>query len=140
MRNGGGLMRGRLEHDMELEASTQKILDRLPRFVEEWNLNLKAGQKTASTRHDYVYKIEHFLRFVNKETKFIQPNDIDYMAIQKFFISIQTKERDGEIIETSDSYKVTCWCALKSLLTYLRKRNLISENPIDLIDKPQNPH
>lgn len=131
-------MRGRLEHDMELEASTQKILDRLPRFVEEWNLNLKAGQKTASTRYDYVHKIAHFLRYINEDVMYVSPEDMDFMTTQNFFVSIQTKEVNGEIIETSDSHRCTYWCVLNSFFKYLIKRKLMIDNPMDGIDKPQN--
>lgn len=133
-------MKGRLEIDIKKEESTQKVLDKLPEFVSEWQMNLKASGKTASTRYDYAYKIKNFIGFINsKAPKEVTLEDITFNVVQKFIISIQTKkDKDGNLVETSDSYRCTYWAMLRNFFDYLLGRKLISEDPMGTIKCPKN--
>lgn len=133
-------MNGRLENDIRIENKISNLLDKLPAYVAEWNFNLKAGQKTAATRFDYCNKIQKFLQYIDKENmKEIKLEDINVVNVQQFFIEIQTKKKkDGTIKETSDSYRYTFWYALRNFFDYMVKRHYITENYVDIIDRPQN--
>jgi site-specific recombinase XerD len=54
-------------------------------------------------------------------------------------ISIQTKRnKNGEAVPTSDSYKQTIWSVLNSFVTYLFKKNIIPVNYMENVMRPKN--
>ena len=132
-------MNGRLEHDLRVEQTITDKLKKLPDYVEEWDLNMKASQKTTATRINYIRQIGLFLSFINSDPKRVELNELDTIQIQKFFVSLQTKtNKKGEIVETSDSYKCMTWACLNNFFEYMLKRGYIKENPVLIIEKPKN--
>lgn len=131
-------MNGRLEHDIKVEGIIAKKLTTLPDYVEEWDLNMKASQKTTATRINYLREISKFFAYIKPNLKEVELTDLNTIITQKYFVSLQTKEKNGKIIETSDSYKCMVWACLNSFFSYMVKRNYMTENPILIVDKPRN--
>lgn len=131
-------MNGRIQSEMKIEKTNDVRVKKMPSFVEGWYANMKASRKTAATCRDYLRKIHNFLEFLNKDVVNVKPSDITEEAVTNYFLSIQTKEIDGEISYTSDSYQCSIWCCMDSFLKYLHRNNLISDNFIRNIDKPKN--
>ena len=132
-------MNGRMQNELRIETSINKKLERLPQYVKDWNTNLKASKRTASTRRDYINKIYRLLTFINKENPItVSVNDINESIISEYFLSVQTKTDGEEIKYTSDSYQRSTWNCINNFLEYLKKRQLIEENYISYIKKPQD--
>lgn len=131
-------MNGRLEHDLKVEAKIKAVLDTCPDYVTEWDVNLRASQKSSTTRYNYVGIVAYYLKSINSNTKDIQLTDLTIVSVQRFFIQIQTRTVNNKIVETSDSYKCTNWFALNSFFRYLLKVKKIDDNPVTLIDRPTN--
>lgn len=131
-------MQGRLENELKKEQAILTKLQTMPDYVSEWYYNLKASQRTATTLRDYVNKIHNFLFFINSNVSEVKIKDINLSNVQRFFISIQTKEVNGQTVYTSDSYQQTVWCCLNSFLEFLKETGRIDKNYIKMISKPKN--
>lgn len=131
-------MNGRVQSEAKIEESIQNRLNNMPDYVTDWYLNLKASRKTGATCNDYTRKINNFLRFINEDVKNVKVEDITERVVSEFFLSAQTKRKNGDITYTSDSYQITLWSCLNSFLGYLEKTGSIQKNYITLINKPKN--
>lgn len=131
-------MNGRIDNELRIERAAEAKLKMMPDYVNSWYLNMKASKKTAATRSDYINKINHFLASIDSNVKDLAPSKITETAVAKFFLSIQTKDVNGEVMYTSDSYQATVWCCLNSFLTYLAEHGMIEQNYAKFIDKPKN--
>ena len=47
-------MPARLENEMRINDITDKILEDMPDYVNEWHDNLYASKKTAATRREFI--------------------------------------------------------------------------------------
>lgn len=131
-------MNGRLENEIKKENALLNKIKDMPDYVEEWYYNLKASNKTMATCKDYIYKIDKFLSFIEKETGNKNLNSISLTEVQKYFISIQKKESNGTVVYTSDSYQQTIWCCLNSFFEFLVDTDKMSKNFMSMISKPKN--
>lgn len=127
-------MNGRQKHDALINERTKNKLKNLPECVTEWYYNLLASDLTSNTCNDYINKISLFIN--HNEIKNI--SDIKQSMVDRYFIFIKEKEIDGNIIETSDSYRQTTWCALNKFFEFLYARNYIDTNYMKQIVKPKN--
>lgn len=132
-------MPARLENEMRINDITDKILEDMPDYVNEWHDNLYASKKTAATRREFVRKVRNFLSWIDEDVKNIGVEQITDKNVTKYYISIGTKKNsDGSISETSGSYQQGIYCVLKNFLGFLHKKGYIKENYILNIDKPKN--
>lgn len=131
-------MKGRLEHDLKISNEILEKIKYAPMYVQEWNNYLIAEEKTAATRKDFINKTLRFLSFIKKDICLVKLSDITQSAIVNYFSSLQTKNRNGKITYTSDSYKQTVWSCLNNFLNYLKQTGQIENNYMSLIKRPQN--
>ena len=131
-------MNGRLENELKIEKQNEAKVAEMPYYVGRWYMNMKASRKTAATCRDYLKKIHNFLSFINSDVKNVTPNDITEEIVTAYFLSIQTKRQNGDLVYTSDSYQCTVWCCLNNFLGYLDHAKLIDTNYILNINKPKN--
>lgn len=129
---------GRLNNELNIQERIEKKLSGMPEFVYGWYLNLKASRRTAATCYDFIYKVYNFLHFINEDVKNVEAKEITERITTEYFLSIQTKIKDGKMLATSDSYQRTTWSCLNNFMDYLEKRNIIENNYIKLIQKPKN--
>ena len=130
----GGRMNGRQKHDILINERTKNKLKELPDCVTEWYYNLLASDLTSNTCNDYVNKVALFINYCGSKDL----SEIKQSTVDKYFIFIREKEVDGTIVETSDSYRQTTWCALNKFFEFLHTRNYISTNYVKQIVKPKN--
>jgi len=132
-------MPARLENELHINESIEKLLKDVPSYVIEWHDNLYASKKTASTRRDFVQKIIKFLSSINSDIKKVEFSDITEHSVTKYYISIGTKQlKDGTIKETSGSYQQNIYTVLKNFLGFLANRNHIERNYMEDIDRPRS--
>lgn len=133
-------MNGRLEGELNKKTKVDKILEEMPEYVKKWVVTMRASNKTESTIFDYLGKVKTFLNYVS------QKDDITNLLVEEitpditcdYFNTLKTTEKNGEIVETSDSYKITNWYCLDNFLGFLTRRGYISYNYMDDISKPKN--
>lgn len=131
-------MDGRLEREKKIDEQINKKLETLPKYVSDWNRNMKASRKTAATRKDFVLKIDKFLATISADRKTVSLKDITEQVVTDYMLSIQTKQKNGNVEYTSDSYQKTVWSCLNNFLDYLYERGKIQNNYMKYIDSPKN--
>lgn len=132
-------MNGRIENELKIEKVIMNVLSTMPYFATEWYYNMKASKTQMSSCNDYLNKLKRFLLFINKDIKNIKPEDIKLSDVERYFIFIQKKIDDkNNIVYTSNSYQYGIWCALHNFFKFMVSRKYISENFIELIDRPDN--
>lgn len=131
-------MDGRLQRELMIDEKTDKLLNRLPDYVSEWNCNMKASKKTASTRHNYITHLAKYLREIDPDTKNITPDKFTDESIDEYMIKVQTKtNKNGEIQYTSDSYQYFVWCCLRCFFDFMVAKGHMDHNYIYNIKKPK---
>lgn len=132
-------MSGRFEMEQEIDDKINKKLKGMPRYASEWNLDLKASRKTASTRLDFLNKLGHFLIYINHENMAtVLPSDFTKEKVRQYFISIQTKNKGGVETQTSDSYQITVWACLNNFMTFMKNEGYVEKNYITSVQRPAN--
>lgn len=131
-------MEGRYQTNRKIETNIEQKLNSYPEYLSGWYYYLRASNKEISSCNEYIIKIVRFLEFINKDISKVNPSDITQDKIMKYMISCQKTERNGIVVNTSDSYKATVWYVLRNFLDYMRKYDYISKNYMDNIPKPKN--
>lgn len=132
-------MQGRIENELKTNDKIKKKLESMPPFVMEWHSLLRASKITAASRMDYINKIHHFLTFICDDALNIKSEDITASKVTEYYISIQTKEdKGGNVVNTSDSYQQTVYCAMNNFLEFMTNRGYIPMNYMVDIKKPKN--
>lgn len=131
-------MTGRLEYDLKIKKLIEKNLKNMPDYMTEWYHHLIASSKEPSSCNDFINKIRRFLLFINQDIKNVSPEDITMQIVERYFISIQTRNTGLGVVKTSDSYRQGVWCALNNFLDFMYKRKHICENYTLSINKPKN--
>lgn len=131
-------MNGRLEGENNKKNKTDNILLELPDYVDKWVISMRASEKTESSIQDYVQKVRKFLKYIDSNIKELPAEKITADVTCEYFISLRKKEKNGEILETSDSYKITNWNCLNNFLGFMAKRGYIKYNYMTEISKPKN--
>lgn len=130
-------MTGRLENQEKIYRQINNVLATLPKYVEEWYLLLRASNKTAATCQTYIRTVRQFLLSIDENLN-VEPEQITQDVVVKYFISIQTKEVDGQTVQTSDSYRCGIHSCLTSFFKFMFRTGKISANYMDMIDRPKN--
>lgn len=131
-------MNGRLQSELSIELRNDDKAATMPSYVFDWYMNLKASRKTAATCRDYLRKVNNFLSYINANVAKVTTDDITERKVTGYFISIQRKVVNGEVMSTSDSYQSTVWSCLDNFLGYLLDHGMIERNYIRGVSKPRN--
>lgn len=131
-------MNGRLEGELKKKTKVDKMLENMPEYVKKWVMTMRASNKTESTVFDYVNKVRTFLSYIDKDITNLSPESITADITCEYFNTLKTVEKNGTIVETSDSYKITNWYCLSSFLGFMERRGYISYNYMNDISKPKN--
>lgn len=131
-------MNGRLINEIKIDKATRERVERMPRFIQEWHMNMTASGTTALTRKIYVYYAQNFLETINEDIKSITPDLITEKNVNDYFIKIKTKQNNNGISYTSDSYQATMWSCLNSLFEYMKLHKYIETNYMEFITRPKN--
>ena len=130
-------MNGRLEHKISNENLIEKRLKDLPECVAQYYYS-RSSSKESKGSVEYIRKIGAFLRFINEDAKSVDVSKITEDDVSRYLYSIeQTIDNNGNRKETTFAYRKQVHSILNSFFTYLRKRRLISENPMECIERPK---
>lgn len=129
-------MNGRLEHSLQMEENTKKILKDLPDYVTYYYYEFKSGRQPRACL-EYIRKIKNFLIFIDPDnTKDIKAESITKYDITKFLDDISyTTDRCGNKKESSFSYQKSVHSILKSFFGFLYENDYISNNPMNKIKR-----
>lgn len=126
-------MKGRLEHELRSKNNIKILLSSMPEYVSDFYYNIQIS-KEPTTCLEYLRKIKLFLDFIDNDI-----NSITDVDIGRYFDKINTKiDSEGEIVETSFSYKKSTWTILNQFFCYLVKKKIILNNPMDETERPSN--
>lgn len=133
-------MQGRLEHSLKTQNNINNILSDCPGYLSDYYYNLAVSTE-PKTCENYLRKIKAFLTFVNSDLFQIKLPEIDDVIISRYFMTIQKKEvkenNQIKIKPTSFSYQKGIWTALNSFFKYLKSKKYITDNPVELINRPK---
>lgn len=123
-------MRGRIEDKIKEERKIQEKIKNLPDYMLGYYYDL--ATKTYKTKETYIETVIRFLNWygdgnINDITE-DKLNQITPRTIQKFMVGIQYIDVDKEL---SDDAKAKIYCCLNSFTTYLKRNNIIDDNPFD---------
>lgn len=131
-------MNGRLENEIKKEKQIDNILDTLPNYITEWNCFMASSDMSPASRLDFIRKIRRFLCSINQKVDNVLISEITKINVDKYLSSITKKNINGNIQETSDSYKQSVWSCLNNFFGFLVEYEYIEKNPINMKKKPKN--
>ncbi|MCH5156902.1 MAG: tyrosine-type recombinase/integrase [Clostridiales bacterium] len=135
------------------DASNIEKLDRildedLPDFCREYFVGISSNT-TPLTRLNYAYDIRTFfnylcakiVRFKSKSVKEVTPADIESLSpfeIEAYLSYIEIyKDKDGNVVKNSARGKSRKLAAIRSLIKYFEKKQVIRYNPTASVDTPK---
>lgn len=127
----------RYEHEQKIDDSINRTLADLPEYMTEWNLVLKASNKTAASRRDAVSKVSAMLKYIDPDMN-VAPAMITDTAVLNYYISIKSKRTDHGQVPTSDSYQQCVWTWLRNFLDFMVNSGYIDRNYMLQVKRPQN--
>ncbi len=125
-----------------------KILEEdLPDFCREYFVGISA-QATPLTRLNYAYDIRTFFnyvaakigRFKGKSPKEITPSDIESLSpfeIEAYLSYVEIYRKDGNIVKNGARGKSRKLAAIRSMIKYFEKKQIIRYNPTASVDTPK---
>lgn len=127
-------MSARFEQAEKINAKTKQRIKGYSKDVKDFYNNISTSKEPRTC----YYYIDAILKMTDFFTN--QPNTFDYNTIKepqiaKYMNTIAYKFVDGEKRETSFSHRKTVWSALNVFFTYLHRRKIIDENPMDYIER-----
>lgn len=129
-------MNGRLEHKIKNEEWIANNLKELPLCVSQYYYS-RSSSKESKGSVEYIKKIRAFLRFISNDTKSIDITQITEEDVSKYLHSVeQTVDNNGNVRETTFAYRKQIHSILNSFFEYLRKRKIITDNPMNCIERP----
>lgn len=119
-------MKGNTEYILALEHKIEHLLAEDTGLVGFYHYLTDVSLTTA---YDYLKKIKNFVRYVNKPIE--QLNLDDFTG----YMSYIRRSQSGEL--TTSSYRITVYSALKRYCTYLRVKNIITDDYMSYIKRPK---
>lgn len=137
------------KRDAENLRKLDNILEMdLPDFCQEYFVGI-SGNTTTLTRLNYAYDIRTFFeylcrknyKFKGKSTKDITPYDIESLSpfdIEAYLNYVEIyKDKNGTLVKNSPRGKSRKLSALRSLIKYFEKKQIIRYNPTASVDTPK---
>lgn len=125
-------MQGRLETELRQNRQAEEILKTLPDYVSNFYYNIHVVNSPL-TCVNYVRNIRTFLNYAGTDL-----SKIDDTTVARFFSEIRyRKNKNGNIIKTSESLSKVMWTVLNQFFEYLYERGDIERNPVKLIKRPR---
>lgn len=122
-------MRGRTEDKIKFEKKIQGKIKNLPDYMIDYYYYL--NEKTHMTKMIYINNVIRFLKWYgNEDVNNVSENDLDHITprvIQNYMSDIQFSE-DKEL---GNDAKSNIYSSLNSFLVFLKKNNIIRDNPFD---------
>lgn len=129
---------GRLEKETAEYKKIENKLKFLPKIFGEYYYTLRAEKKSYRTIEEYINSVKHFMDYFTEG----KPDDYFYkkvetMDINKYMISLETKNVGGEVKATSSSYRFNKWSSLNSFFEFLVDTEKIEKSPVSQKGRPK---
>jgi integrase/recombinase XerC len=128
---------GRLEKEDNLKRKIENRLKNAPHVVEEYYYSLTGSGKSYDTAYRYINYIIAFIDYTFKgkcdEQFYLKVKPVH---INKYIVSLRTKEVRGKVERTSDSIRSVTWSALNSFFQFLVPE-YIDINPVVNTQRPK---
>lgn len=134
--------------DADNQEKLERILEEdLPDFCREYFVGISSNT-TPLTRLNYAYDIRTFfkymcgkiVRFKNKSVKDITPADIESLSpfeIEAYLSYIEIYKKDGAVVKNGARGKSRKLAAIRSMIKYFEKKQVIRYNPTASVDTPK---
>ncbi|MCM1194835.1 MAG: tyrosine-type recombinase/integrase [Firmicutes bacterium] len=131
-----------------IEKLDRILYEDLPDFCQEYFVGI-SSYTTPLTRLNYAYDIRTFFNYLTKKvyrlkgktTKEITPADLESLSpfeIEAYLNYVEIyKDGDGKIVKNSARGKSRKLAALRSLIKYFEKKQIIRYNPTASVDTPK---
>ena len=131
-------MNGRLEKEIRSKEKMQFKLYELPEIFEEFYVYLNGDRKSYTTIERYINYVQDFMLYITKG----KPNnsfykDITPTAIKRYISSLETQNKNGEIVRLGDEIQATRWSALNTFFNFLTEEDYIMVNPMTKTKRPK---
>lgn len=130
---------GRLEKEQAFYESMNNKLRNLPNIFTEYYTSMRANRKSFTTIGVYVNNVLHLANFLygdKIENDFY--TKVTSSDIERYMISLETRMTSQGIKRTGDDILQSRWSSLNTFFGWLIKRNYITKNPMELVDRPKN--
>lgn len=136
------------ERDAENLEKLDKILEEdLPDFCKDYFVGI-SSKTTPLTRLNYAYDLRTFfkyivtkiVRFSGKTSKDITPSDIESLSpyeVEAYLSYVEIYRKDGKIVNNGARGKSRKLAAIRSLVKYFEKKQMIRYNPTATVDTPK---
>lgn len=137
------------KRDADNIEKINKILEEdLPDFCTEYFVGI-SSETTTLTRLNYAYDIRTFFRYLcakiprfrSKNTKELTPIDIESLSpfeIEAYLSYVEVyKDQNGTVFRNGDRGKSRKLAAIRSLVKYFEKKQVIRYNPTASVDTPK---
>lgn len=129
---------GRLEKELCAELKMKETLETLPKVFSEFYYSLRAAKKSYTTMSAYINYVKEFMHYVtnnNPTEKFYK--EITSEDVERYLISLETMEVNGQIVRTGDSIQAAKWSALNTFFEFLvNKKEYLNANPMKKTERP----
>lgn len=131
-------MAGRIEKEHEAREKMNKKLEELPVIFTLFYNWMDARDKTYTTMDKYISHTADFMNFFTKGKK----NDTFYKNvtdndIERYMVSIRTRNINGEEIEVGDEIRAARWSSLNTFFKFLSQKKYIDNNPMLQTERPK---
>lgn len=123
----------RNEIDRKNMMAVDRITEAYPEEVKKYIYSL--ARKTSYTKKAYAYYVVNFLEYIKGNSKKINYKDIKPMDIDGYMEYIRL-DCDGK--EKSATYRTAQLAAIKGFFMFLKRNNMISENPCQHTEIPKD--
>lgn len=131
-------MNGRLEKEIRSKEKMQLKLYELPEIFEEFYVYLNGDRKSYTTIERYINYVQDFMLYITKgkpHNNFYK--DITPTAIKRYISSLETQNKNGEIVRLGDEIQATRWSALNTFFNFLTEEDYIMVNPMTKTKRPK---
>lgn len=131
-----------------LEKLDRILSEDLPDFCQEYFVGI-SGNTTTLTRLNYAYDIRTFfnylcsriVRFKSKSVKDVTPADIESLSpfeVEAYLSYVEIyRDKDGNIVKNGARGKSRKLSAIRSMIKYFEKKQVIQHNPTVSVDTPK---
>lgn len=135
-------MQGRVEEDMKLKKKVDNILKSEPLLLKQYIYSL--SESAWNTKLSYLGSVSAFCKWLKESKGIIEINaeNLDTllpMDIKAYMTELKyTKDKNGELKESSSSKQMKSWSALFSFFGFLADNRFIRENVVAKTKRPKN--
>ena len=129
---------GRLEKETAEFKKIEEKINALPNVIAEYYYTMRAEKKSYATIDRYINSIKSFMEYVTngKNNEDFYKN-VNAMDVNKFMITLETKNKNGEIKPTSSSFRANKWYAINSFFEFLVSTGKLDINPVPKKSRPK---